>query len=173
MDKFYRLLGSFHENEADTGMFSNESTWARLWMVHGLPQDDNGGSSSRVAARGEGGTKRKWWVTRKQADEPVSPKVLSEQEKWYQMWLYYLCAGRRLFFFKDPRTGHTGEMNIGLCPKEAEKGDVVCVILGCSVPIVLRPVDDHFVVVGEALVLDFMQGEALEGTPALKTFTLR
>ncbi|KAK4206295.1 heterokaryon incompatibility protein-domain-containing protein [Rhypophila decipiens] len=177
IDKFYRLLDYFQENEADTEVFSNESTWARWWMmVHGRPQDDKTGSSSRAAARsarGKGGTRRKWWVTRKEADEPVGPMELSEEENLYFMFIYDLCAGRRLFFFEDPRAGHTGQMNIGLCPQEAEKGDVVCVILGCPLPIVLRPVDDDFVVVGEDLVDDYMQGEALEGTPALGTFTLR
>ncbi|KAM7213629.1 Heterokaryon incompatibility protein (HET) domain containing protein, partial [Rhypophila decipiens] len=146
MDKFYRLLDSMYEKESEAGMYSNESTWARWWMP--------------------------WWVTRKREDGSIGPMALSEQEKWGLTVVQYLCVGRRLFF-EDPRAGHTRQMNIGLCPKEAEKGDVVCVILGCSAPIVLRPVDDHFVVVGAALVLDFMQGEALEGTPASRTFTLR
>jgi hypothetical protein len=43
-----------------------------------------------------------------------------------------------------------------------EEGDVVCVLLGCKVPLILRPVGDNFKVVGDAYVNGFMNGEALE-----------
>ncbi|EME40089.1 hypothetical protein DOTSEDRAFT_158763 [Dothistroma septosporum NZE10] len=56
-------------------------------------------------------------------------------------------------------TGH-----VGMVPQTARKNDIVCVLFGCSVPMVLRPVGDGtHKVVGEAYVHGFMDGEALEG----------
>ena len=40
-------------------------------------------------------------------------------------------------------------------------GDVICVVFGCSVPLVVRPLEERWQVVGEAYVQGFMDGEAL------------
>ncbi len=50
----------------------------------------------------------------------------------------------------------------GLVPLGTLQSDVLCVITGCSTPMVLRPVDGHYVVIGEAYILGFMAGEALK-----------
>ena len=52
------------------------------------------------------------------------------------------CYGRSLFF--------TSKGLLGLGPEEARPGDVVTVILGCSVPMLLRKVEDRYEVLGEA-----------------------
>ena len=55
----------------------------------------------------------------------------------------------------------------GLAPESARGGDVICVLLGCSVPVILRPCHslrrDYFEFVGEAYVYGIMDGEALNG----------
>lgn len=73
---------------------------------------------------------------------------------------------------------------MALVPKSAKRGDIVCILLGCSVPVVLRPVEqgsgngDHggnengcqseedqgkdYYFVGEAYVHGIMDGEATE-----------
>ncbi|KAF7512124.1 hypothetical protein GJ744_002286 [Endocarpon pusillum] len=38
--------------------------------------------------------------------------------------------------------GHDGEKLIGLVPNEAEKGDLICIVRGCSVPLLLRKTAD-------------------------------
>lgn len=38
--------------------------------------------------------------------------------------------------------GHDGESLIGLVPSEAEKGDLICILRGCSVPVLLRKTVD-------------------------------
>lgn len=62
-------------------------------------------------------------------------------------------------------TEHGG---LGLAPLLAEKRDVVCIIFGCSVPIVLRRQQDagtgeeYFQFIGECYIHGMMEGEALE-----------
>lgn len=50
---------------------------------------------------------------------------------------------------------------IGMGPLAVEKGDVVCVLLGCDFPVILRRVDDHFILLGEAYLNGYMNGEGL------------
>ena len=48
-------------------------------------------------------------------------------------------------------------------PQQAENGDQICILIGCSVPVVLRHKDgDEFGFVGECYVHDAMDGEAME-----------
>ncbi|CZR68976.1 uncharacterized protein PAC_18877 [Phialocephala subalpina] len=53
----------------------------------------------------------------------------------------------------------------GLAPTSAQEGDLICILFGCSVPVILRrvgPPDDHFYyLIGEAYVHGVMDGEAL------------
>lgn len=48
------------------------------------------------------------------------------------------------------------------CPNLVENGDVVYVLLGCPVPMVLRPVEDHYEVISDIYVDGIMFGEAIE-----------
>lgn len=86
----------------------------------------------------------------------------------------------------------TGAGRVGVAPRRAEKGDLVCVLFGCSVPVVLRPYsaqgdgggDDGsaaagepsggmYEFIGECFVDGFMDGEALALGKAVEEFTLR
>ena len=67
---------------------------------------------------------------------------------------------------KDPKEGESPEHDIlGLCPRETKKQDIVCILFGCSVPVILREHkiegDTHFELVGEAYVHGKMDGEAM------------
>ena len=66
--------------------------------------------------------------------------------------------------------------NVGLAPWNAEEGDVVCVLLGCRFPVVLRWAEEHYILVGEAYFEDYMDGEAMvelgEGRHELETFEI-
>ncbi|KAL2070949.1 hypothetical protein VTL71DRAFT_13975 [Oculimacula yallundae] len=79
-----------------------------------------------------------------------------------------LILNRRLFL------GLSGMM--GLAPKEAIEGDTVCIPLGCPVPMIFRKVGDHYVIIGDAYVDGYMNGEAMEmleeGELKLETFKL-
>ena len=55
---------------------------------------------------------------------------------------------------------------LGLAPQETMKGDLICILYGCSVPVILRkrenPFDTHYKFIGECYVHDMMDGEALK-----------
>ncbi len=51
---------------------------------------------------------------------------------------------------------------IGMAPRDTRKGDIVCLLLGCSVPVVLRErIEGGYELVGEAYVHGIMKGEAM------------
>ena len=59
--------------------------------------------------------------------------------------------------------------NLGLAPAETQVGDLICVLLGCSVPIILRSLHQRpgkqkapYVVIGECYVHGLMDGEAAD-----------
>jgi len=52
---------------------------------------------------------------------------------------------------------------IGWGPSGMETGDLVCVILGCEMPVVLRKVDTHYIHMGPCFVIGLMDGEAISG----------
>jgi hypothetical protein len=60
---------------------------------------------------------------------------------------------------------------------KTEAGDVICVLLGGSVPYILRPIDDSYILIGEAYVHGIMDGEVLEAVSrqeyALEWISLR
>ena len=60
-----------------------------------------------------------------------------------------------------------GQLLVGLVPANARKNDHICIVYGCSVPVVLRklgPPDtiSHWKLVGDAYVHGIMDGECLE-----------
>jgi hypothetical protein len=83
-----------------------------------------------------------------------------------------LTMNRRRMFISKEKT-------VGLAPWDAEQGDIICVLLGCRFPVVLRPrgpSDNYYVLVGEAYIEGFMDGEAIvgleEGYFSLNTFEI-
>ncbi|KAH7381815.1 heterokaryon incompatibility protein-domain-containing protein [Cadophora sp. MPI-SDFR-AT-0126] len=63
--------------------------------------------------------------------------------------------------------------NLGMAACRARKGDLVVVLLGCSVPLVLRREGKAFELVGECYLDGFMNGEALEEEKKLAKQELR
>lgn len=66
------------------------------------------------------------------------------------------------------RVGVTDGGYLGAFPDSVQRGDVVCVLRGCHVPLVLRPVGEgqgegRFEVLGECYVHGIMNGEAVRG----------
>ncbi|KAH8672888.1 heterokaryon incompatibility protein-domain-containing protein [Tricladium varicosporioides] len=67
---------------------------------------------------------------------------------------YTLMIDRRLIV--------TGKGRFGLAAKGAEQGDIICILFGCTVPVLLRTVGDgSFWLVGEIYVHGIMEGEAM------------
>ena len=67
--------------------------------------------------------------------------------------------------------------HVGLAPWNSTEGDIICVLLGCSFPVILRPANGYYLLIGEAYVDELMNGEAIAqlkvGIYTLKTFKLR
>jgi hypothetical protein len=70
--------------------------------------------------------------------------------------LFSRCEGR---VFVRTQGGH-----VGLGPKDTQKGDVVCVVLGCDQPLVLRPLPNGlYLLVGTCFVSDLQDYQGLLG----------
>jgi hypothetical protein len=65
----------------------------------------------------------------------------------------FVRLGRRLFY---TTSGH-----IGLGPGNMARDDVICILGGAVMPIVVRPLGDHFGIVGDCYVNGVMDGEAV------------
>jgi hypothetical protein len=59
-------------------------------------------------------------------------------------------------FFRSPR-GY-----IGLADSRALPTDCICILLGAPMLFILRRQENHFLLIGEAYVHEFMYGEAIE-----------
>ncbi|PQE25693.1 heterokaryon incompatibility -domain-containing protein [Rutstroemia sp. NJR-2017a BBW] len=71
---------------------------------------------------------------------------------------------RRFFRTKGTRRGR--KSLFGLAPQSAKQGDVICILLGCTVPVVLRQQGgskNSWKLVGECFVFSMMDGEAISG----------
>jgi hypothetical protein len=62
----------------------------------------------------------------------------------------------------------TSTAYLGIVSYDTLPGDIVCILFGGSLPMVLRPVDDHFLLVGLCYVHGIMDGEALQGADLKK-----
>ena len=51
---------------------------------------------------------------------------------------------------------------LGKCWNSVKFDDLVCIIMGCDVPLILRPVENHFVLIGDCYVEGIMEGEAMD-----------
>lgn len=70
------------------------------------------------------------------------------------------------------------DMLVGLAPPKTEKGDIIAILYGCSVPVILHPVEDSsgcvvaYRFVGEAYINGEMDGEAFDEHHDEKQFKL-
>jgi len=78
-------------------------------------------------------------------------------EWWAKSWITAACKTIRCrrFFISNSDL-------IGICPHSAEPGDIICILLGCSVLVVLRPHDGYYIFLGEAYVHDYMYGKGMK-----------
>ncbi|RSL58747.1 hypothetical protein CEP54_007648 [Fusarium duplospermum] len=54
---------------------------------------------------------------------------------------------------------------MGLGPRFVQPGDIVAVLFGADIPYILRPVEDHYILVGECYVHGIMDGELMDELP--------
>jgi hypothetical protein len=81
-------------------------------------------------------------------------EVESPNFRMFTMLASLAIAGRSFFV--------TADGYMGLSPLFAERGDLICVLLGCSVPMIIRKCGTNYVVVGDAYVYGMMEGEVMK-----------
>jgi hypothetical protein len=147
--------GDMHENRL---AFAEILTVGRYGPSNGKSRDKLGGVIG-VFAR---------WSTKTKPDDPVPPRLteymefhldISEEEfalsnekkiRNASKWIRDRCL-----FLSDSGT-------FGLAPGFAVAGDLLCIPFGCLTPLVLRPCENYYTVIGEAYVHGFMRGEAIK-----------
>ena len=50
---------------------------------------------------------------------------------------------------------------IGEGTNRSRPGDIICVLLGCNYPVILRPIAGHYEFIGEVYVHGIMHGEVI------------
>ena len=94
--------------------------------------------------------------------EAISPGI-ADAGHWesYQAWVRTI-GGRKLVVTTKGFLGWAPDFCDGGDEQQSLKGDVICIIFGCSTPIVLRPHGELHQVVGEGYIQGFMEGESLK-----------
>jgi len=78
---------------------------------------------------------------------------------WNRKFLKSACKK-----YSGPRGNLVPKQLFGLAPDLAREKDIICILLGCSVPVILREhrkPKRHFELIGEAYIYGMMGGEAL------------
>ncbi len=90
------------------------------------------------------------------------PENPSNEDHWdaYLRWSATV-SGRRFVTTKGGRFGWTVDYRNGSVEEQTRKGDVFCIIFGCTTPIVIRPHGECYQVLGEGYVQGLMDGEVL------------
>jgi hypothetical protein len=65
-----------------------------------------------------------------------------------------VCRLRRLFM------SHYNYMGLALA--DVQKGDLICILFGCSIPVALRRVEDYYIFIGAAYFHGWMEGDAVK-----------
>ena len=98
---------------------------------------------------------------RKESRGLVEYMERSDFETTFELAAY----GRNFCIFDDGRAGWV--------PKAAEVGDRIAIFLGVTVPILLRPRGNGYIILGEAYVHEMRDGQAFEGPDVhIETITL-
>ena len=111
-----------------------------------------------------------WAIDRRNSNDDINTAELIRQGKPENMVEFLRRAqeviwNRRFFVLPDRPDGIS--YRFGIAPTNAKVGDIICVLLGCSVPVVLSRIDasnphSGYELVGEAYLHGVMDGEVLQ-----------
>ena len=116
------------------------------------------------------GVALEWAIERRNSNNDINTADLIRQGQPEKMVEFLkrvqeVIWNRRFFILSDQTAGIG--YRFGIAPTSAKVGDIVCVLLGCRVPVVLSPVDVYnphngYNLVGEAYLHGFMDGEVFD-----------
>ncbi|CZR69185.1 uncharacterized protein PAC_19085 [Phialocephala subalpina] len=166
-----------------TGMYASKGMVLREWLdLAGCPSSDSGISFSvsnddlwrtLVADRDESGNKAPSWYGRAflQCVQTPSQDMDVDTQKWINSnqtptrIRKFLSRVQSVIWNRKFFTTEKG--GFGLGPRQAREGDQIYVVLGCSVPILLRKhgsrQKDVYQLIGEVYLHEMMDGQALFG----------
>ena len=102
---------------------------------------------------------------------PALPQASYATDEWGETWMGVMddCIFHRRFFI-------SGRGIMGLCPNNYQEGDIVVILLGCAVPVLLRPHEGRYELVGDIYLYGYMYGKGIdeleEGKFKLEDFEL-
>jgi len=149
------------EHDASTPETIPEQLW-RTVVADRMPSGDDTPGWYRHAMG--------WAISRRNANGDIHTAALIREGKPEKLVKFLQRAqsiiwNKRFFLLhKAKNLKH----RFGLAPAEAQEGDIICILFGCSVPVVLRQIYDadglaRFQFIGEAYVYGMMEGEFLYG----------
>lgn len=123
-----------------------------------------------VADRGPGGTPAPLWYHQacrhwllEYPDDDITTTVIRGRQH-SSMALEFIQRVRSVIWNRTLFTTAdlTGRTLFGFGPPEARRGNQICALHGCSVPVILEQAKDHWTLVGECFVYGLMDGEAMQ-----------
>ncbi|KAK0515386.1 hypothetical protein JMJ35_002765 [Cladonia borealis] len=99
-----------------------------------------------------------WSKVPKWLNDPATTSTAQFQKSLVENMMLSTCA-RTLVLTKK---GY-----LGLGPTNAQQGDLVCILYGCSVPVIIRKYGQHYRFVGESYIHGLMDGAAVD-QPSLR-----
>jgi hypothetical protein len=96
------------------------------------------------------------------------------QPTQHELWIMF--EGSFMLSNYDRKIVTTEKGYFGMAPEQTRRGDVMCILLGGRLPVILRPVDQHWEFMGECYIHGVMNGEAMgdleNGLYKLQSFEL-
>jgi hypothetical protein len=114
-----------------------DALWELLGKVHEI--DDNDNSESRFKHESLGSRYE---------------HALNEAKKYTHTRV--ICS-----FTVNPTLQYNSNIHVALVPDTVRKGDIICYVVGCNIPIVLHPVGEDYEVLGEAFAQELVNEENL------------
>lgn len=113
------------------------------------------------------------WVAQINAQN-VAGELQPHRDAWNS--IVKIQRNRDLLFAQPLIGDNFPDLMFGKCFDWVESGDLVCIFLGCDVPLILRTIDDYYELVGDCYIDGLMDGQAIEvlagGGAGLMTFDL-
>ena len=91
---------------------------------------------------------------------PFNSEGMRKRERAEALAIIHNIFMRRLFV--------TGTGAIGMAQDSILEGDLVCILFGCSIPVILRRFDGHHLYISDACVVGYMYGRGIEELEAGK-----
>ena len=92
----------------------------------------------------------------------------------HPLWSAFEHSMGQVYYHRRLFTTMKGYLGVG--PQLLRSGDNICILLGCNVPVILRPAGQGYSVIGECYVDGIMDGEVMEflraGEVQLRSFAL-